>query len=148
MDLKNARCVVVFDGDLDPGTPGIQPSRNLHTVGVSLLSECSQALSLEFASLDPDVKLRLRAVETVLQNPAWLLDSPSVIASYPQVLSLPKLCFELLQWIGQIPALLDISLLAKDARAVLNEWIMRPVYNMALQSCKFKLRIDRLRCIH
>ena len=61
---------------------------------------------------------------------------------------LPKLCFELLQWIGQIPALLDISLLAKDARAVLNEWIMRPVYNMALQSCKFKLRIDRLRCIH
>ncbi|KAJ2914721.1 hypothetical protein MD484_g5706, partial [Candolleomyces efflorescens] len=94
MDLKNARCVVVFDGDLDPGTPGIQPSRNLHTVGVSLLSECSRALSLEFASLDPDVKLRLRAVETVLQNPAWLLDSPSVIASYPQILSLPKLCFE------------------------------------------------------
>ena len=94
MDSKKARCVVVFDGDLDPGTPGIQFSENLHTVSVSLLSECSRALSLEFASLDPDVKLRLRDVETVLQNPAWLLDSPSVIASNPQILSLPKLCFE------------------------------------------------------
>ena len=58
---------------------------------------------------------------------------------------LPRLCFELLQWVGQIPALLDISLLAKDARAVLNEWIMRPVYNMALQSCK--LRVHPLCCL-
>lgn len=49
---------------------------------------------------------------------------------------LPKLGFELVQWIGQFPALLDISLLAKDARALLNEWVMRPVYNMALQSCR------------
>lgn len=57
---------------------------------------------------------------------------------------LPRVCFELLQRVGQVPALLDISLLAKDARAVLNEWVMRPVFNMALQSCK--PRVTPLHC--
>ncbi|KAJ2924606.1 hypothetical protein H1R20_g12472, partial [Candolleomyces eurysporus] len=95
MDLQEAaRCVLVFDGDHNPRTASRQFSEHLNTLNISLLSECSRALSLEFTSLDPDAKLRLRDVESVLQTPAWLLDAPSVTATQPSILPLPKLCFQ------------------------------------------------------
>ncbi|TFY64776.1 hypothetical protein EVJ58_g2398 [Rhodofomes roseus] len=50
---------------------------------------------------------------------------------------LPKLGFRILQLTGQVPALLDISLLAnpvKQLKDLFNEWLMRPIYDMTLQS--------------
>jgi len=50
---------------------------------------------------------------------------------------LPTLCFHILQLTGQVPALLDLSLLAnptKDLKEAFNKWLMRPIFNMVLQS--------------
>ncbi|KZT64591.1 hypothetical protein DAEQUDRAFT_678332 [Daedalea quercina L-15889] len=51
---------------------------------------------------------------------------------------LPKACFYLLQLTGHVPGLLELSLLAnpvKELKKLVNEWLMRPIYDWSLQSC-------------